>query len=79
MDFQNSFININNELAIMKRLILSLQKENTDLKQEKKKLETENNYKKKIVLIENLLNYSRSSGCMAANEFRESLSSILKE
>lgn len=47
MDFQNSFININNELAIMKRLILSLQKENTDLKQEKIKLETENNYKKK--------------------------------
>ena len=78
MNFQNSFININSELSKMNLLIQSLQKENTYLKQEKIKLETENIYQKKIVSIENLLDYSRSNP-MAANEFRESLSSILKE
>ena len=78
MNSQNAFFNINCELSKMNLLIQSLQKENTDLKQKKIKLETENNYKKKIVLIENLLNYSKNNP-MAANEFRESLSSILKE
>jgi len=78
MNSQNSFININCELSKLNILLQSLQNENRTLKQEKIKLETENNYKKKIVLIENLLDYSRNNP-MAANEFRESLSSILKE
>lgn len=46
MNFQNSFININCELSKLNLLIQSLQKDNSELKQEKTKLETENMYKK---------------------------------
>lgn len=78
MNSQNSFININCELSKLNLLLQSLQNENRTLKQEKIKLESGNTYQQKIVLIENLLGYSRNNP-MAANEFRESLSSILKE
>ena len=78
MDFQNSFISINNELTRMKSLIQSLQNENKILKQEKTQKESGNFHKEKILLIKELLDYSRNN-CMAANEFRESLFSILNE